>query len=84
MSHVGDASLQIKTLVANHEKQQVAVKIEMTAPLLKAFGGLQPTPKPIVFPEFLFFQFDGDKISGVFTIIDFESIGNSLSQSQAP
>ena len=82
MSHVGDTTLQIETLVANHEKQQVAMKIEMEAPLLKAFGGLEPTSKPIVFPEYLFFQFDGDRISGVFTIIDFEKTEKSLSQNQ--
>ncbi|KAJ2974716.1 hypothetical protein NQ176_g5911 [Zarea fungicola] len=68
----------IERLLVNHQTQRVAARLGFTGVPTKAFRGIQPTGKGVIFSEHAFYQLERGKIKQVWSLLDLEAYRVSI------
>ncbi|KAH7310728.1 hypothetical protein B0I35DRAFT_482018 [Stachybotrys elegans] len=81
-SRIEDYTLTIKDLITDKVTQRVAVRLELSGKPVKEAFGIQPTGRPVRFPEHAMYQLDGGKIAFVWAIRDFDTYRKCIGGSE--
>lgn len=69
----------IKEIVGDSEKQQIAAWLEFTGTPQVAFRGIEPTGRSVRFTEFVMYSLKEGKIDTVWSLLDFDAYRRCLS-----